>query len=58
MSADKSENMLPVAKLLCDNGIDVNAKDKHGRTALTYVKDNYKKPDTLIAFLTEYGASE
>ena len=58
MSADKSENMLPVAEILCENGIDVNARDKNGRTALTYVKNNYKKPDTLIAFLTKYGASE
>ncbi|WP_157153084.1 ankyrin repeat domain-containing protein [Brachyspira murdochii] len=58
MSADKSENMIPVARLLCDNGIDVNFRDKKGRTALTYVKENYKKADTLIAFLNEYGALE
>ena len=58
MSADKSENMLPVAKILCDNGINVNAKDKNGRSVLGYVKDHYKKPDSLISFLNGYGAVE
>ncbi|WP_295154503.1 ankyrin repeat domain-containing protein [uncultured Brachyspira sp.] len=58
MSADKSENMLPLAEILCDNGIDINNKDKNGRTVLTYVKEHYKKPETLIEFLSSYGAYE
>ncbi|WP_300369819.1 ankyrin repeat domain-containing protein [Brachyspira sp.] len=58
MSADKSENMLPVAKILCDNGVNVNNKDRNGRTVLTYVKNHYKKPESLIEFLSSYGATE
>ena len=43
---------------LCKDKNYVNAKDKSGRTALAYVKEHYKKPESLVEFLNSYGALE
>ncbi len=37
---EMTSNRLEIAKLLIDNGIDINAKDKRGMTALGYAKEN------------------
>lgn len=58
MSAGTSDQIIPVATLLCDNGIDINNRGKNGKSILTYVKENYKRGETLIEFLEKNGATE
>lgn len=58
MSAATREEMMPTIEILCKNGIDVNAKDKNGRSIIAYIKANYKKGDALIEYLKQYGAVE
>ena len=58
MSAATREEMMPTIEILCKNGIDVNAKDKNGRSIIAYIKANYKKGEALIEYLEQYGAVE
>ena len=47
---------MEIAKLLVDNGANVNAKDKNGNTALTYAKRKGSKGEEMVKFLISRGA--
>ena len=36
-----NENLIDIIRLLIENGIDVNCKDKGGRNALNYLSPHY-----------------